>query len=225
MASILCRTIIVYLFLTVIMRLLGKRQLGELQLSELITTLLLSELAAIPITDPNIPILYGLVPVAFIFALEIIIPSLFFRFPALRKWVEGTPAFLIRDGRIVQSELKKNRITPEEFLAVLRTNKVSDPAEVKFAILEASGAISIFLMPDKEQPTRAELSVPAPDSGIAHILVADGRYNRSELEQTGRSQDEIEKLLHRKHLRLKHIYLLTVDDQGQYSIIKKESKK
>lgn len=225
MASILCRTIIVYLFLTVIMRLLGKRQLGELQLSELITTLLLSELAAIPITDPNIPILYGLVPVAFIFALEIIIPTLFFRFPALRKCIEGTPAFLIRDGKIIQSELKKNRITPEEFLAVLRTNKVSNPAEVKYAILEASGSISIFLMPEQEQPTRADLAMTAPNSGIVHILIADGRYNRSELAQSGRSQDELEKLLHKKHLQLKQIYLLTVDDSGQYTIIKKEAKK
>lgn len=225
MASILCRTVIVYLFLTVIMRLLGKRQLGELQLSELITTLLLSELAAIPITDPNIPILYGLLPVAFIFALEIIIPTLFFKFPALRKCVEGTPAFLIRDGKIVQSELKKNRITPEEFLAVLRTNKVSDPAEVKYAILEASGAISIFLKPESEQPSRSDLSVTVPDRGIVHILIADGRYNLSELAQTGRSQKEIEEMLRKKHLPLEYVYLLTVDDLGQYSIIKKDAKK
>lgn len=224
MASVLCRTVIVYLFLTVIMRLLGKRQLGELQLSELITTLLLSELAAIPITDPNIPILYGILPVGFIFALEIIIPTLFFRFPTLRKCVEGTPAFLIRDGKIIQSELKKNRITPEEFLAVLRTNKVSDPAEVKYAILEASGAISIFLMATHEQPTREDLAVSVPDAGIVHILIADGRYNLSELVQTGCTKEEIDEMLRKKHLPPEYVYLLTVDDLGKYTIIKKETK-
>lgn len=224
MISILCRTLFVYLFLTTIMRLLGKRQLGELQLSELITTLLLSELAAIPITDANVPLLYGIVPVAFIFALEIIVPTLFFRFPALRKCIEGTPAFLIRDGRIIQSELKKNRITPEEFLAVLRTNKVSDPAEVKYAILEASGAISIFLMPEHEQATRSDLAVMAVDKGIVHILIADGRFNHSELAQTGRSQKEIEELLHKKHLPREYVYLLTVNDHGEYSVIKKDAK-
>lgn len=225
MASILCRTLLVYLFLMVIMRLLGKRQLGELQLSELITTLLLSELAAIPITDPNIPFLYGIVPVAFIFSLEIIIPSLFFRFPSLRKWVEGTPSFLIVDGRIQQSELKKNRITPEEFLSVLRTNKVSDPAEVEYAILEASGAISIFLKAKCEPPTRDELAIDGSEKGIEHILIAEGRYNLSEIAQMKTSKEEIDQLLKKKHLPVKAVYLLTVDDAGKQTLIKKEGKK
>lgn len=225
MTSILCRTLLIYLFLMAIMRLLGKRQLGELQLSELITTLLLSEVAAIPIADANIPILYGIVPVAFIFSLEIIIPSLFFHFPLLRKWVEGTPSLLILHGTIQQNELKKNRITPEEFLSVLRTNQVTDPADVDYAILEASGALSIFLKTESETPTRKDLAITGAEKGIVHILIADGRFNLSELSQVGRSQKEIEELLHKKHLPLKYVYLLTVDDQGQYSIIKKDAKK
>lgn len=224
MASILCRTLIVYLFLTTVMRLLGKRQLGELQISELISTLLLSELAAIPITDPNIPILYGIIPVAFIFALEIIIPTLFFRFPTLRKWVEGTPAFLIFKGKIQQPELKKNRITPEEFLAVLRTNNVSDPTDVEYAILEASGAISIFLKPEKQPPSCDDLSIIPSRKGIVHVLISDGRFNFSELKQTNRTQNEIELLIHKKHIPLECVFLLTVDDLGHYTIIKKETK-
>lgn len=225
MASILCRTLIVYLFLMTVMRMLGKRQLGELQLSELVSTLLLSELAAIPITDSNIPILYGILPVAFIFALEIIIPSLFFHFPILRKWVEGSPAFLILHGKIQQNELKKNRITPEEFLAVLRTNKVSDPSEVDYAILEASGAISIFLMTRIEPPTREEMSIHAPHKGIPHILISDGHFNRSVLKQMNYSEHEIMRILQKKYLPLCNVYLLTVDDLGQFTIIKKEASK
>lgn len=224
MTSILCRTLIVYLFLMSVMRLMGKRQLGELQISELISTLLLSELAAIPITDPNIPILFGILPVALIFAIEIIVPSLFFRFPALRKWIEGTPSILISKGKIMQNELKKNRITAEEFLAVLRTNNVGDPSEVEYAILEASGAISIFLKASNEPPTRGDLSMEAPRKGIPHILVADGRFNRSELLQMNCTKYEIEHLLHKKHLPLKNVYLLTVNDLGEYTIIKKEAK-
>lgn len=223
MASILCRTLIVYLFLMTVMRLMGKRQLGELQLSELISTLLLSELAAIPITDANIPILYGIVPVAFIFSLEIIVPSLFFRFPALRKWIEGTPSFLILHGKIQQSELKKNRITPAEFLAVLRTNNVSDPSEVDYAILEASGAISIFPMKNTEPPSRDDLSISVPQKGIPHILISEGRFNSSELLQMKCTHTEIEQMLKKKHLPLESVYLLTVDDLGHYTIIKKEA--
>ncbi len=226
MTSILCRTLIIYLFLMIVMRLMGKRQLGELQVSELISTLLLSEVAAIPIADANIPILYGLIPVAFIFSLEIILPSLFFRFPNLRKLIEGTPCFLILNGKIQQRELRRNRITPEEFLAVLRTNGVSDPTDISYAILEASGAISIFLTAQSQPPVCEDLpdDFNPPVRGIAHVLITDGRYNRSMLKQLNISKAKIEQLLTSKKIALKAVFLLTMDDLGQYTIIRKEEK-
>lgn len=225
MTVILIRTVLIYLMLTAVMRLMGKRQLGELQVSELISTLVLSEVAAIPIADPNVPLLFAVFPVAIIYSLEVLIPGLFFHFPLLRKFVEGTPSFLIQKGRICQDELKRNRITPEEFLAALRSSGVSDPADVEYAILEASGTISVFRFSDVEAPTCRDLQPPIQpsDNGIAHVLIADGRLNRSSIRGLGLSESDIYALLRSHQRTLKDVYLLTRDDCGNYSITWKET--
>ena len=224
MLTITIRTVLIYTILTFVMRLMGKRQLGELQISELISTLVLSEVAATPIVDPSIPIVNALIPIAIILALELIIPELFFHFPFLRKLIEGTPCFLIRSGKICQKELRKNRITPEEFLASLRTAGISDPSQVDYAILEASGIISVFRHASCEPPTASDLHVDIQDSGIAHILISDGHLNRSTINGLELSEAEIQRYLRRSRCSLQDVYLLTRDDSGTYRLIRKEEK-
>lgn len=221
MTVILVRTILIYFILTAVMRMMGKRQLGELQVSELISTLVLSEVAAIPITDPNIPFLFAILPIGLIVSLEIILPELFFHFPKLRKFVEGTPSFLIHKGKINQKELRKNRITPEEFLASLRTAGVADPADVDYAILEASGNISVFRYAAAEPPLCRDYTpaMQPTESGISHILVSNGRINYSTLRGIGLSEADIRKSIRRYHRPLKDIYLLTRDDTGKEQLI------
>ncbi len=220
MIAVIVRTFIIYLLLTLVMRLMGKRQLGELQVSELISTLVLSEVAAVPIVDPNIPLLFAILPVGIILTLEIILPGLFFHFPVLRKWVEGTPSLLIEKGHIRQTELRKNRITPEEFYAALRSAGIADPADVNYAILEASGTISVFPFTAAAPPISRDLPISAPsDPGIAHILISDGRLNRSAMELLGIGEEEITALLTRKKRKLRDVYLLTRDDTGEFRFI------
>ena len=224
MNVILIRTLLVYLILTVVMRMMGKRQLGELQVSELISTLVLSEVAATPIVDPNIPLIFALIPIGLIFSLEVILPELFFHFPGLRKLVEGTPSFLIRNGKICQSELRKNRITPEEFMAALRTGGISDPSVVDYAILEASGMISIFRRASAEPPTAGDLQYSLPDNGIAHILVSEGRLNRSSIRGLKLTERDIHRYLNQYQRPLSDVFLLTRNDSGEYNIVWKDSK-
>ncbi len=219
MTVILIRTLIVYLMLTLVMRLMGKRQLGELQVSELISTLVLSEVAAIPIADPNLPILYCILPVGLIFSLEVILPGLFFRFPKLRKWVEGTPSFLIKQGKICQAELRKNRITPEEFLAALRQNGYSDPQSIQYAILEASGMISVFAYADDSS---SDTKQSTRQTGIAHLLVSDGRINTSTVSGLGLTEEDVLAMIRPHGGALKDVFLLTRDDSGQVNLIWKE---
>lgn len=220
MTVILIRTLIVYLLLTLVMRMMGKRQLGELQISELISTLVLSEVAAIPIADPNIPLLFSILPVGLIFSLEIVLPGLFFHFPLLRKWVEGTPSFLIKNGKICQAELHKNRITPEEFMATLRSAGYADPADVNYAILEASGTISVFPYAATQSPTCRDLTPPLRPNevGIAHVLVADGKVNRSTVRGLGLTDADIDSLLCHYRRSLQDVYLMTRDDSGKIRI-------
>lgn len=220
MTVILIRTLIVYLLLTAVMRMMGKRQLGELQISELISTLVLSEVVATPIVDPNIPLLYSILPAGLIFSLEIILPGLFFHFPILRKWVEGTPSFLIQKGKICQAELHKNRITPEEFMAALRSAGYADPADINYAILEASGTISVFPYTATQPPARRDLNPAAQPNevGIAHVLVADGKINTSTVTGLGLNEAYIRQLLRPHHRPLQDVYLLTRDDLGKIRI-------
>ena len=223
MTILILRILIIYFLLTLVMRLMGKRQLGELQMSELISTLLLSEVAAVPIADPNLPLVYALVPVAIIFLLEILLPSLFFRFPILRKLVEGTPSVLIDNGKIRQTELRKNRITPDEFMAILRTNGVADPADVSYAILEASGAISIFLYASKSPPTCDDLKpkLEPPEKGVCHILISDGRIKQGTLKKLHMERDQLDQILKKKKANAADVYLLTMDDRGNVGFIRK----
>lgn len=226
MTVLILRVFIIYFLLTVVMRLMGKRQLGELQMSELISTLLLSEVAAVPIADPNLPLVYALIPVAIIFLLEILLPSLFFRFPALRKLVEGTPSVLIDNGKICQKELRKNRITPDEFLAILRTNGVADPSDVSYAILEASGAISVFLYAAQSPPVSEDLNPPLqpPENGIMHILISDGRIKRKTLKKLNMNQKELNRLLSKNKASAADVYLLTIDDAGNTNFVRRSGK-
>lgn len=226
MTILILRIFIIYFVLTLVMRLMGKRQLGELQISELISTLLLSEVAAVPIADPNLPLVYALVPVAIIFLLEILVPSLFFRFPILRKLVEGTPSVLIDNGKICQKELRKNRITPDEFMAILRTNGVADPSEVSYAILEASGAISVFLFASKSPPICEDMNPPIqpPENGVMHILIADGRIKDQTLKKLKMSRKDVDKLLSKKKASVTDAYLLMIDDLGNVNFIRKSGK-
>ncbi len=222
MTVILIRTLIIYCVLTAVMRMMGKRQLGELQISELISTLVLSEVAATPIADPSIPLHHALIPVAIILSLEMILPELFFHFPRLRRLVEGTPSFLIRNGEICQKELRKNRITVEEFLAALRTGGVSDPSQVDYAILEASGMISIFRHAAEEPPTAADLNTTVSDTGIAHIIVSNGRFNFSSIHGMGLTEDDIYRYLSPYNRPLSDVFLMTYDDAENFKVVWKE---
>ena len=136
MISLLFRTLLIYLFLTMILRLMGKRQVGEMEISELVTTLLLSEIAALPMEDTDIPVLHALVPILAIVALEIIITYLKTKWNPLKKIFESQPVFLIRRGVLNQTELERNRISVNEFLGELRMQGVSVLTDAYYAILE-----------------------------------------------------------------------------------------
>lgn len=226
MSILLFRTLIIYLLLTIAMRIMGKRQLGELQVSELISTLLLSEIAALPISDPNLPLSYALIPVIFIFLMEILIPSLFFRSPKLRRIIEGTPSVLIDKGKIRQDELKRNRITPEEFYAILRTNGIANLSDVSYAILEASGAISIFRYSKNEPPTCDDFKpkIKPTEAGIMHILISDGRVRKDSLDKLNISDDDLMKMLKESDAKLEDVYLFTIDDLGKTDLIRTDKK-
>ena len=130
MASIIIRTAIVYILLTISLRITGKRQLGELDVGELVCTLLISELMAIPIDDPDIPLLNAVIPTLFVISLEIIISAIKNKSEKLKRAVEGTPTYIIYKGRLLQDVLKENRISINELLSEMRKQSITDLRDV-----------------------------------------------------------------------------------------------
>ena len=225
MVTVLIRTAIIYVLFTIAIRLMGKRQVGEMQLSELITTFMLSELAINPIQDISIPIAYSVIPLVFLFAMEVISSFLVMKSPFLKKIFMGTPSVIIKNGVLNQRELARLRISLSELLSELRLKDVSSIEDVDYAILEQNGKLSVFLKADKRTVTIEDLQKSKkPSSGIAHALIIDGDINRSGLEMSGKSEKWLLDYLKKNNLEAKDVFLISVDNTNNINIIKKEEK-
>ena len=225
MITIFTRTIIIYFILLATMRLLGKRQLGELEVSELITTILLSEIASMPITNQDIPILYAIIPLITIITFEVVFSFLLSKFTFLKNILSTPPSTLIYKGNIQQKELLKNRISPEELLSELRLKNISDPSQVEYAILEQNGMLSVFPKIEHQQATLKQLGIQKTESGINHIIISQGIWNEYNLKLLNKTKDEFIKYLRKKKVSQNQVFLLTVDDSGNKAITIKEECK
>ena len=207
MASILIRTIIIYILLTTALKIIGKRQIGELDVGELITTILISELATIPIDDPDLPLLNAVLPILLIFSLEIIISSLKNRSERLKRLLESSPVYIIYKGKLSERALVENRLSLNELLCELRLLNVGDIEEVEYAILEQNGKISVF---------------KKSDGAISHSLIIDTVILKDNLKRLGLSDEWVKKQLKERGAKIGEILLLTLSDDGSISLIKKE---
>ncbi len=209
MVAIFTRTLIVYVLLSIAMKLMGKREIGELDVSELVSTLLISEIAAIPIDDPDIPLFNAIIPILFILSVEILLSYAKTRSSRLKRCVEGESVFLIYKGELDQKALRENRISLNEFLSEMRSQSIGDLGEVEYAVLEQSGKISI-LQRGRDQ--------------ISHVLIIDGEFNNPEFGDGRFSREKTESELKRRGLERKEVLYMSVDDKNSVNIIKKEEK-
>ena len=204
MGVILARCLIIYILLTFSMRITGKRQIGELDVGDLVSTLLISELAAIPIDDPDVPLLNAVIPILIIVSLEIIISALKNRWRPLKKAVEGRPVYIIYKGRLLEEALVNNRISINELLAEMRGAGIFDISEVEYGIIEQNGKLSLF---------------KKTDTAFAHTLIADGEIMTETVKRL-HAEGVIKKAL--KDTDAEDIMLLTVDDSGTVNTIRRK---
>ena len=225
MLTILIRTVIIYLVLIVTMRIMGKRQIGELELSELVTTLLLSEIATLPITERDIPILFAIIPIITLLSLEVILSVLLIKFPSLKNLLSPRPNVIIERGKLNQKELTKLRISTDELMCELRRSGYTDISEVYYAIAEGNGKLSIIPRAESAQPKVSQLNISVTENGISHIVISDGRLNRHGLASSGLSVEEINVILDRQGYAVSDIFLLFADDSQNINLIPKEKVK
>ena len=221
MTTILIRTVIVYIFLLVIMRLMGKRQLGELEVSELVSTLLLSDIASLPITNQAIPLAYALIPIITITSFEVAMSFFLTKIPFFKRILSSRPGILIRGGVIDKKEMIRNRISIDELISELRQKDISDISEVEYAIIEQNGKMSVLPKRLHAQPTCEELGINPPEHGICHILVSDGKIDKHGLCATHKDQKWLSRTLAAHKTKLTDVFLMTVDDADKVNIIKR----
>ena len=224
MLTILIRTVLIYVFLLLIMRLMGKRQIGELELSDLITTFLLSEIASLPITDTNIPLAFAIIPMIILLAFEVCSSWISSVFPRLKSLLSTSPATLIINGKINQKEMRNARLSIDELLSELRQSGVSDISEVRYAILEQNGKLTIIPKADYKPLTPRDMNISVCDNGMEHIVISEGFINKYALKVLNINEKEVNEILSSRRLQKKQVYLMLIDDSGNVKIFKKENK-
>ena len=223
--KIALRVVIIYLILSISMRLMGKRQLGELEVSELITTFMLSEIATAPITSPEKSMLQSVVAILTLLLIELIASFILLKIPAIKSFVSPKPNLLIDKGKIDQKELKRGRLTNEELLSSLRQQGYVDLSEIYYAIMEGNGKLTVVPRSSSRPATTSELGLTIAETGMHHILVSDGRIDKNGLKTLGWTKDDVDKILSVQRCKLDDVFLLTCDDSGNRHIIMKENRK
>lgn len=207
MTSIVIRTLIIYLILSFSLRIMGKRQLGELDVSELVSTLLISEIASIPIDDPDIPLMNAIIPILLILSTEILLSTIKNKSEKMKGVIEGKPQYIIYKGRLLQKTLNENRISINELLSEMRTQGVGDIDEIYYAAIEQNGSLSL---------------IKKENSQMAHTLIIDGSIIESNLKALGFNERWLESQLRKRDIRREKVFLMTVDDNGEINLISKE---
>jgi len=171
---VLVRTLILYVFVVIAMRIMGKRQIGQLQPFELVVTLMLSELAAIPMESPGIPLINGITPILTLIAAQVVLSYISLKSDRARGFICGTPSVLIENGKIVESELKRLRYNLSDLMEQLRAKDVPDISDVEFAILETSGQLSVIEKSQKRPVIPEDLNLHPKYEGLPYTLIMDG---------------------------------------------------
>ena len=224
MITALLRTVILYFLIMTGLRLMGKRQIGELEPSELVLTMMISDLATVPMQDFGIPLLAGVIPILTLLSLSMLLSQLSLLSLRFRELMCGTPSILIRNGKLQQDAMRKNRYTLDELLEQLRGQGYVSVDEVRWAVLENSGQLSILPWARQRPPTAEELGLTPEEDELPFIRINDGRIVRRNLARSGRNEAWLQKELRRTGHSAGEIFLLTVDGSGKVLCIPKEAK-
>ncbi len=224
MLQILLRTLLIYILLLATVRLMGKRQLGELEVSELVTTILISEIAALPLADTNFPITYSVISLVTIITLEVSLSVILLKCPRLKNIASSRPNILIRHGVLNQKEMLRIRISIDELISQVRQAGLGNIADVDYAILEQNGRISIIPRKSTQPPSAEDLHFPVAETGISHIIVEDGRLNAHNMRMMKLKPEKLKAYLRKEKLKLADLFLLGMNDGGEFYYIKKDGK-
>lgn len=222
MCVVLIRSVILYILVIFAVRLMGKRQLGELQPSELVITILVSNIATLPIEDVNIPLIVGATPILVLVCFEVIISWLSLLSPRLRKLISGSPKIIIRGGCIERDIMRELRFSVDDLLMALRSKDIFDISEVQFAVVETSGSVSVMKKPAEDTPTRRDVKIAAECADPPVLIISDGKFIPQAMEQLKLSRSCVEALLKKNGMIGSDVLIMTADSSGNCFIADKQ---
>lgn len=224
MLVVFCRTLILYAVVIFGMRIMGKRQLGELQPSELVVTILISNIATLPIENTDVPLLSGIIPILTLMSFEVMISYLTLKNNKLRKIISGSPRILIKDGKIDQNEMENIRYSVDDLMEQLRTNGIFDVREVDFALVETTGKLSVYPKTHNQPVTPKTLKMDIQNQNPPTVVVSDGEIITNSLTYCNLTQAQLDKILKKEDIQYKDIFLMTCTPNKDYYIVPQDKK-
>lgn len=216
------RTIILYLILIAVIRIMGKRQVGQMEPSEFVVTMLVANLASIPMQDGGIPLYSGLVPILTVLGVELVLSAASMRSVGFRRLLCGRPVILIENGHVLQNNLRRTRITLDELTGHLREKDVLNVTDVQYAILETNGNLSVFPYPKHKPASAKDAGIHPERQSLPVTIIGDGYLYRQNLPAAGKDEAWVRRFLQERELKQKDVWLLTLDATGRTTLLRKE---
>ncbi len=214
MSIVLLRALILYILVIFGVRLMGKRQLGELQPSELVITILVSNIATLPLEDVNIPLMVGLTPILALVCFEVLMSWLSLKHMSVRKLVSGRPKIIISNGKIDRNVMSDLRFSVDDLMTSLRGKDVFRLEEVQYAIVETTGSISVMKKPETESITRKDAKLKSDNIDPPQVIISDGRLLERAMKAVGMKRGALDKVLKENKLSVENVFLLMADSNG-----------
>ena len=216
------RSIVLYIIVLIVMRLMGKREIGQLQPFELAISIMIADLASIPMTDPGTPIFNGIIPILGLLIMHLLISMINLKSSKAREIICGRPSILIYRGKIDEKNLRKERFTINELEERLRGNNVINLGDVEYAILETSGQVTVIQKPDKRNTIPQDFNIMPEYEGIPYDLVVDGKVMQENLKAIGKDYKWLKKQVEKFNMKPEEALVVTFDGKGQIFCQKKE---
>ncbi|MDF2934859.1 MAG: hypothetical protein K0Q90_232 [Paenibacillaceae bacterium] len=218
------RTVLVYIVVFLTMRLMGKREIGKLSIFDLVISIIIAEIAVFIIDDLSKPIIHGLIPITTLVLIQIGTAKLSLHSQKAREILDGTPSYLIKNGRLDRTEMKRQRYNLDDLMVQLRQNRVMNVADVEFAILETSGKLTVVEKTEEKRQTEA----PADPfdtiryEGLPLPLIMDGKVQDQNLSKLGKTRFWLKSKIQERGVKeFKEVFFCSVDHKGVLFLDKK----
>ena len=221
----LVRTVILYVTIIAAVRIMGKRQISQLQTSELVVTMLISDLAVIPMQDSGQPLFSGLIPIFVLIALEVFLSVIMLKSSRIRRVVCGKPVVIVQDGRILQENMKELRMSIEDLFEQFRQKDVFSLRDVAYAIVETNGTLSVIKRAEVDYLRPVDVGVRPRDDGPEVVVISDGQLSENSMRLCGKNEAWVQKVLRKEKTPQREVFILTVNSAGDYTLIQKERVK